>query len=334
MPPDATMATIMMAFTPTMEHTLFILRIVSPALVVLSTLSIIPARAPPALSPSSITSVVVKTSTPRRALILSFLSLASLSFLADGLTFVIYAVLNKYWPKYTAIEINAILGIIAYSGLAALGAYKDIKGVDVWSFRSIKTAVTLALIFDIAQVILLGLSLEHGKLQSAYALFKRSSQLLIIVSISVLLHLAFPAFRVLLLVPLTFALYNPRVSYLPIQPTEDVVAPVPTDSSFLIAPEHTQASTGLSPISGKYGTFRSARSSIPASGPTTRAATPVITTGTLSSSKTSKKEDVSYNPSWKEFGQRLRRLTPYLWPSGSRPLQFIAVRDYDVLIIR
>lgn len=145
-----------------LTQALFILRIVSPALVLLSGLSVIPARAPPT-PPAQITSVVVKTQTPRRALILSFLSLASLSFLADGLAFVVYAVINKYWPKYSAIEISAILGIIAYSGLAALGAYKDIKGVDVWSFRSIKTAVTLALALDIATVVLQGISFTEGE---------------------------------------------------------------------------------------------------------------------------------------------------------------------------
>lgn len=145
-----------------LTQALFVLRIVSPAVVLLSGLTVIPSRAPPP-PPSQITPVVVKTQTPRRALILSFLSLASLSFLADGLAFVVYAVLDKYWPKYSAIEISAILGIIAYSGLAALGAYKDIKGVDVWSFRSIKFAVALALAVDIATVVLQGISFTEGE---------------------------------------------------------------------------------------------------------------------------------------------------------------------------
>ena len=107
-------------FTP-----LSILRVLTPALVLVTALSLIPTRPPSPKSPSPITSVVVAVHTPRRALILSLLSLASLTFFLDGLTFVIYAVLDKQWPQGTGIEIGAVEGVIAFAGLAAFGAWKD-----------------------------------------------------------------------------------------------------------------------------------------------------------------------------------------------------------------
>jgi hypothetical protein len=160
-------------FTTTMaalNQALFVLQIASPAVVLLSSLYVIPSRATLANQQSSspITAVVIKSQSPRRALILSFLSLASLSFLADGLTFVVYAVLNKSWPVYSPIEISAVLGIIAYSGLAALGAYKDVKGLDVWSFKTVKAAITLALALDIATVVILGISFTKGTYPSCH----------------------------------------------------------------------------------------------------------------------------------------------------------------------
>ena len=146
---------------------LFAVRVIAPALIFLSAISVIPTKAFSS-PPSPITSVVVKSQVPRRGLILSFLTLASFSYFSDGLTFVVYAVLNKYWPPLTAIEVSAILGIIAYGGLAALGAYKDINGVNVWSFASVKYAIFLALLFDTALVVLLAATFKSGLLESSF----------------------------------------------------------------------------------------------------------------------------------------------------------------------
>ena len=155
---------------------LFALRIVSPALVLLSTLSIVPTRPASPASPSPITPVVVATRTPRRALILSLLSLSSLTYLLDGLAFVIFAVIYKKWPYNSGIEVNAVLGLVAFAGLAALGAWKDVKGVDVWSLKRLKAAIALSLILDIAQVVLYGASIPdvcesylpaNGRLESS-----------------------------------------------------------------------------------------------------------------------------------------------------------------------
>lgn len=161
---------------------LFVLRILSPLLVLLlSTISIIFTRAPNPKSPSPITPVVVATRIPRRALILAFLSLLALTFLADGLTFVIYTVLNKSWPQYTGIEISSVIGLVAFAGLAALGAWKDVHGVDVWSLNRLKVSFAFALTLDIAQLYILSefwgseYYLRNQICREAYNQFRRTS---------------------------------------------------------------------------------------------------------------------------------------------------------------
>ncbi|TCD69265.1 hypothetical protein EIP91_008200 [Steccherinum ochraceum] len=287
-----------------------ILRLVSPALVLLSTLSIIPARPPPQ-DPSPITSVVVATRAPRRALILSLLSLASFSYLCDGLTFVFFAVVKKTWPHLTGIDIGAIEGVAAFAGLAALGAWKDVHGVEVWTLKRVRAGVTLSLLVDIALVVLLGLD---SRLRLRW-----------------LLHFSFLAFRVILLIPLVAALASPRVIYTPVQSGDEES---PTATSLLLPPGVGAApSTGMAPLednASKYGTFRHSRSLVPASGPTTRAPTPAPSTGRVPTPKhkaraQDEKEEVNLDPSWTELWQRVVRLSPFLWPSKSRGLQFIAL---------
>src|SRR5882724_3232808 len=136
---------------------LLALRVASPALVLFAALSIVPARPVPPPSPSPITSVVVVTHTPRRALILSLLSLSSLTYFLDGLAFVLFVVLKKTWAHRTGIEINAVVGLVAFAGLAALGAWKDLNGVDVWSLKRVKSSIFLSLVLDIAQVVIFGI---------------------------------------------------------------------------------------------------------------------------------------------------------------------------------
>ncbi|KAH9924903.1 uncharacterized protein B0H18DRAFT_1010688 [Fomitopsis serialis] len=270
---------------------LLALRIVSPALVLLSALSI---------SPSPITPVVVASRTPRRATILALLSLSGLTFFLDGLTFVVYAVLRKVWPAYTGIEVNAVLGLIAFAGLAALGAWKDIQGVDVWTLTRLKLSILVAFALDLAQIVLLGSSL-HGPF-----------------SIESLLHFVFPAFRVLVL----NGDHSSRSETSLLLPAEEGAAP----------------STGLAPVSaenGKYGTFRpTARSTLHASGPTTRTHTPAPSSVAVSPLKgRDVKEEVALDPSWSEIIARIRRISPYLWPSKSFALQTLAAFCIVVVLI-
>lgn len=170
-----------------------------------------------------------------------------------------------------------------------------------------------------------------------------------------LLHLAFPSFRVLLLVPLLFVLLFPRVTYVPV---ETSVEEASTDTTLLLPAQDAAApSSGLSPLSAelsKYGTFRSGRSIGQNSIATTRTATPAPSTVRVPPPKAQvsqaarfwcirgvtdacihivlfadpqeAKEDIALDPSWREIFDRIKHITPYLWPSKSFPLQFLAVR--------
>ena len=158
-------------------------------------------------------------------------------------------------------------------------------------------------------------------------------------TIRALAHLVFPAFRVLLEVPLLAGLAKPRVSYLPVQHGADEEAP--TSSSLLLPSDLGAApSTGLSPLSGdvsKYGTFRTSRSLVPTlSGPTTRTPTPAPSQNRVARKQASKshdKEEVAIDPSWSEIVRRLYRIAPYLWPSKSRALQLVAIACITLVVI-
>jgi hypothetical protein len=139
---------------------LFLLRLISPAFVFLSALSLVFARPPSHDSPSSITPVVVAVRIPRRALILSLLTFSALTYFLDGFTFILYAIIDKIWPQNTGIDINAVIGLVAFSGLAAFGAWKDVHGVEVWFLKRVKASLAISLVLDIAQVILIGLSIR------------------------------------------------------------------------------------------------------------------------------------------------------------------------------
>ena len=140
---------------------ILLLRVLSPSLLLLTTLSIFPAKPAPSFSQTDITPVVVATHVPRRAVILSTLSLAALTYFLDGFSLVVYAVLEKSWPSKTGIDVNAIIGLVGFAGLAALGSWKDIHGVDVWSMKRLKLAIFFSLGLDIVLVTLLGLALQH-----------------------------------------------------------------------------------------------------------------------------------------------------------------------------
>ena len=172
-----------------------------------------------------------------------------------------------------------------------------------------------------------------------------------------LLHLAFPSFRVLLLVPLLFALVFPRIAYVPVEAQDEET---PTDTSLLLPAQDAAAPSAglsLSAEASKYGTFRSDRAPAPASGITTRTNTPAPSTVRLPPPKAQvsawrllacmrscscrrrptapawsnvdhqeAKEDIALDPSWGEIFGRIRHIAPYLWPSKSFGLQLLAVR--------
>jgi ATP-binding cassette subfamily B (MDR/TAP) protein 6 len=145
---------------PGILEPVFILRVLSPALVLITTVSLLSQRPQPAGTPSPITSVIVANVVPRRASILFLLSLVSISYFLDGAAFVGFTVLDKVWTRHTGIEINAVVGVAAFAGLAALGSWKDVNGVKVWTLRRIKLAVAFGLLLDAGLVVLLGLKIR------------------------------------------------------------------------------------------------------------------------------------------------------------------------------
>ncbi|KAG2072289.1 hypothetical protein BDR04DRAFT_1153541 [Suillus decipiens] len=290
-------------------------RVASPTVVLLATLSLISSKRLSHQSQSPITPVVITSLIPRRTLILVLLSISAFTFLADGLTYVVYAVLNKDWLTGTGIEVASVLGLLAYAGLAALGAWKDANDDAIWNRSRVKVAIATALALDIVQVVLflLGADLHH--------VCTSPRQL----CTANLLHVVLPLARVLALLPLLVALFYPRVVYLAAQShgytgEADETAPlvsqhVPHDS-LLLQPEDADLDGPSS--TAKYGTFTSR------SGPTTRAASPIP--GVREPNKITPRE-VAVDPSWRELFARISRITPHLWPSRYPKLQFLAVRN-------
>ncbi|KAF8267679.1 hypothetical protein EI94DRAFT_1729904 [Lactarius quietus] len=308
------------------DPTLLVLRVLSPSLVLFTTISLFTTRPPVPPSPSPITSVVVATRVPRRALILSCLSLSSFTYLFDGLAFVIYAVINKYWPSRTGIDINSLIGLVAFAGLAALGSWKDVKGVEVWSLKRVKVAIILSLILDVAQAVIYGTSMSKDHLPHPYPFPY---------DIETLLHFIFPVFRILLLFPLFIALINPLVTYTSITSSEAFEGE-PVATTLLLPPEDgVNASTGLAVGAAagiKYGTFHStASAATTVSVPATRPQTPDRAAAKVQPAH--KEKEVDIDPSWNEILRRLRRISPYLWPKKSRTLQLIALLCVLLLIL-
>ncbi|KIL68923.1 hypothetical protein M378DRAFT_184787 [Amanita muscaria Koide BX008] len=301
---------------------IFVLRILSPSLVLLTALSILPSKpAPP--SQSDITPVVVATRVPRRAFILTALSLIALTYLLDGLSFVVDAVIHKSWAHKTGIDVGALIGLTAFAGVAIIGAWKDIYGTDVWFMTRLKFAILASLGLDTALAILIGLAIEDVDKPQIPELPRP-------ILLRDLMHLAFPAFRVLLLFLLLAVLLYPRRLYTVIDVQEEAA---PTASSFLLQAGQENHGTGLAPPdsgdSSKYGTFRDPRTDLQRSTPTTRPATPAPSH--VPEQKEAKDPHVDF--SWSEMWSRLRRLTPYLWPKKSRTLQLLAILCIFILLL-
>lgn len=157
------MSTMRYSLPTGIQLALLVLRVISPAFVFFSSLSLFFLRPSPPTSPSPITSVVISRRVPRRATILLFLTLCSLTYLGDGLTFIVHAIIQHNWPWYSGIEVNALLGVVAFSGLAALGTWKDLHGLRIWDLKRVSFSVALSLVLDIALVIMIGLKFRQGR---------------------------------------------------------------------------------------------------------------------------------------------------------------------------
>ncbi|KAG1716106.1 hypothetical protein ID866_1078 [Astraeus odoratus] len=269
---------------------LFAVRVSSPAVVFLAALSILFTKPLSPPSPSPITPVVVQSRVPRRTLIFTLLSLSALSFLIDGLAYVAYAVLNKVWGIGNGVPLASILGLIAYTGLAALGAWKDINNVPVWSFGRVRLSIAIALALDITQVVLLASSIKTRDPAHLCDNTKLSK------CIPETFHILTPLLRALLLFPLLFALYSPRIVYTHVETQPDTEA---NDSESAPLQED-----GPSGESSKYGTFTGQGQCD--SGP------PPVSPGTKGTPV-----------KCQSCCATLRRLVPYIYPVKSRRFKFV-----------
>ncbi|KAF9529277.1 hypothetical protein CPB83DRAFT_852990 [Crepidotus variabilis] len=303
---------------------IFVARVLSPSLVLLPTLSLFFTSPQPPRATREITQVVVASTVPRRAAILSLLSLIALSYFLDGAAFIALAILDHDWPRHTGVPINTIAGVVAFSGLAALGSWKDIQGVQVWIMKRIRVAIAASVALDITLAVLLALSLRNEDPKHVY-------------SVRNLVHVVFPAFRALLLLPLLATLTYPRTQYTSVATYQDVEQSEPTLASLLMPNAAGNQSTGLllpnngNGESSKYGTFHVNRSALQASAPVTRAGTPAPSTGPHT--KGDSKPEITFEPTWAEVWSRLKKLTPYLWPKNSPRLQFLAFLCTLILVV-
>jgi hypothetical protein len=125
-------------------------------------------------SPVEISAVVVAHVQPRRALILTLLTFAAFTYLLDELI-VLFYYLYQDVPSSSAyqwrgVELADVLGFMAFSFIIIIGITKDKNGTDFWSRKRLKVGVILALVLDIAYLVLLLLSVRIFR--SMYLLFR------------------------------------------------------------------------------------------------------------------------------------------------------------------
>jgi hypothetical protein len=141
-------------------------------------------------------------------------------------------------------------------------------------------------------------------------------------------HFGITVLRALVLLVLFPVLFFPRTAYVASQSSD---APQTGETSLLIpatAAASAETSAGLAAPKAKYGTFNPA----PSTAPPSRAQTPAPSIGGPSTS-TADKPTRTEPLSWAETGARLKRLAPYLWPSKSYGLQFLAVLCWLIVAV-
>ncbi len=131
-------------------------------LLVVTTLGLSP-KPPASPSTASITNIVVADVQPRRALILTILIFAALTYLLDTVLVVVISVVDHVrhgsTPQWRGIEVADAAGVLAFLSLAIVGSAKENKGVDFWTRKRVKVFAFFALAFDIAHLVLLLLAI-------------------------------------------------------------------------------------------------------------------------------------------------------------------------------
>ncbi|KAL0945198.1 hypothetical protein HGRIS_004347 [Hohenbuehelia grisea] len=310
--------------TPAMLMT-FTLRIVSPTIVLLASISLIAKRPSSPLSSSSITSVIVATRISRRAGILSCLTICGFTFFRDGMTAIIAAVVHRSWQRSdNGLIFNTIVGLASFSSLAVLGAWNEVVGADVWSLQRVKYAFAFALLSDTSLAVLLGLQIK------VFPPCDRSA--------SEVLHLTIVALRILALIPLLYALLHPRNAFTSITidasdesiPTASLPLSESAEHSFAGSPSVPLLSTPSTPGASTYGTFANT-STLPYSTlPTTNAPSPANNGTDIEDND---EPVTALDPSWSATCQRIGRILPHLFPRKRPSLQALGFVCIFILLI-
>jgi len=143
------------------EHklgTLVIFDIASTAALLLLSLTVAFVRSSPETKDHAldeVTPILVTHIQPRRPLIFSLLTLAALTYLADGAVNVLRAVLVGAWTKPGPIGlVSYVLGLLSFSLLAIFLSWKDIHGANAWGRKRVRVFAALAVLIHVAHVIL------------------------------------------------------------------------------------------------------------------------------------------------------------------------------------
>lgn len=79
------------------------------------------------------------------------------------MAYVFYAVFKRQPTHNPGVEFNTVIGLGAFSGLAVLGAWKEVNGVEVWFLRRVKFAMIIAFALDVVLAALLGTAIRSGE---------------------------------------------------------------------------------------------------------------------------------------------------------------------------
>lgn len=113
----------------------------------------------PPTSPSPITAVVVSSTSPRRALLLTLFLFAAFTYLLDAIIVFVYwasrGFRQSYFVQWRGIELADVAGFLAYASIIIIASWKDRRGIDLWLRKRLKAWVLLAIALDIAYLVLL-----------------------------------------------------------------------------------------------------------------------------------------------------------------------------------
>lgn len=148
------------------------------------------------------------------------------------------------------------------------------------------------------------------------------------------IHFSLSIIRLLFILPLYPSITHPYKTFVPSEPltanspTETRDVNHATTSTSLLIPRDIpfQSSSGLLAPKPQYGTFNGAPSA-----DISRSQSPLQFESGAPPKPNNR--EINLDPTWSEMGQRIRRLSPYLWPKGNRKLELLAAFCLLLLVV-